>query len=187
MDGFDLLPPVLAVGVVVVRVHAHRTGPVQREHRDDVLETGGLHAAQQVAHRAAVELEHAESVSAREQFVRGRVVEREGVEIEIDPPPVRLDVVDGVTDDGEVPQSEEVHLQQADGLARRVVPAGDDGAVLGALPHGNRIHQRFGRHDDRAGVDAGVTDQALEPLGRLVDLRDVRVGVDEARTSTASL
>src|ERR687893_93968 len=58
VDGRDLLPPVLAVGVVVVRVRAHRAGPVERADRGDVVELGGGHAAQQVAHRPTVQLEH---------------------------------------------------------------------------------------------------------------------------------
>ena len=176
--GRDLLPAVLTVGVVVVGVHAHRAGAVQRQDGDDVLEAGGLHASQQIAHGAAVELEHAEGVAAREEFVGRRVVERQSVEVEIDPA-VGLDVLDRVTDDREVAQPQEVHLEQADGLTRRVVPAGDDRAVLRTLPHRDRVHQRLGRHDHRAGVHARVTDQAFETLRGLVDLRDVRVRVDE--------
>ncbi len=35
---------------------------------------------------------------------------------------VGLDVLQRVTDDGEVAQTQEVHLEQPDGLTRRVVP-----------------------------------------------------------------
>ncbi len=178
VNRLDLLPTVLAVGVIVVRVHAHRTRPVQGQDGDDVLEAGGLHTAEQIAHGAAVELEDAESVSARKQVEGRRVVERECVEVDVDAA-VGLDVVDGVADDGEVSQTQEVHLEQADGLARRVVPAGDDRAVLRTLPHRNGVGERLGGHDDRAGVHACVADQALEALGRLVDGRDVGVGVDQ--------
>ena len=75
VDRRDGLAAVLAVGVVVVGVHAHRAGPVQREHRDDVLEAGGLHPPKQIAHRTAVELEYAEGVAAGEQFVGRRIVQ----------------------------------------------------------------------------------------------------------------
>ena len=75
---------------------------------------------------------------------------------------------------------EEVHLQQADGLARRVVPAGDDRAVLRPLPQRDRLGQRLGAHDHRAGVHAGVADQALQAARGLVDGADVGVGVDQA-------
>ena len=178
VDRLDGLATVLAVGVVVVGVHAHRAGPVQRDDRDDVLEPGGLHAAQQVAHRPTVELEHAERVAAAEQLVGGRIVERDRVEVEVDAP-VGLDVLECVADDRQVPQPEEVHLQQADGLARRVVPAGDDRAVLRPLPQRDRVDERLGAHDHGAGVHARVADQALQAAGRLVDGPDVRVGVDE--------
>lgn len=178
MDRLDLLAPVLAVGVIVVRVHAHRAGAIQREHGHDVFEAGGLHAAQQIAHGAAVELEHAEGVAARQQLVGGRIVERQMIHIQIDAA-VGLDVVERVTDDGEVAQAEEVHLQQADGLTRRIVPAGDDGAVLGPLPHRDGVGERFGGHDDRAGVHTGVADQAFQSARGLVDLGDVGVAVDE--------
>ena len=84
VDRLDRLAAVLAVGVVVVGVQPHRTGPVERENRDDVLELGGLHAPQQVAHRAAVELEHAEGVAAAEQLVGGVVVERQRLQVDVD-------------------------------------------------------------------------------------------------------
>ncbi len=179
VDRLDRLPVVLAVGVVVVGVHAHGPRPVQRDDGDDVLEAGRLHPAQQVAHRPAVELEHAERVTTSQQFVGGRVVERHRVEVEFDAP-VGLDVLDGVTDDRQVAQPEEVHLQQADGLARRIVPAGDDGPVLRTPPQRNRLDERLGAHDHRAGVHAGVADQALQPARGLVDGPHVRVGVEQA-------
>ncbi len=179
MDRPDGLAAVLAVGVVVVGVHAHRAGAVQREHRDDVLEAGGLHAAQQIAHRSAVELEHPERVAAGEQFVGRRIVERQRLQHQVDSA-VGLDVLQRVADDRQVAQPEEVHLQQADGLARRVVPAGDDRAVLRPLPQRDRVDQRLGAHDHRAGVHAGVADQALQSAGGLVDGADVGVGVDQA-------
>ena len=179
VDGLDRLPAVLAVGIVVVGVHAHRAGAVQREHRDDVLEPGGLHAAQQISHRATVELEHTEGVPAGQQLVGRGVVQRQRLEHQVDTA-VGLDVGDRVADDRQVPQPEEVHLQQADGLARRVVPAGDDRAVLRALPQRDRVDQRLGAHDHRAGVHTGVADQALQPASGLVDGAHVGVGVDQA-------
>ena len=42
----------LAVGEVVVRVGPHRSGPVERQDRGDVLEAVGHHRAQQRRHRA---------------------------------------------------------------------------------------------------------------------------------------
>ena len=179
VNGLDLLQPVLSLRVVGMRIHAHRTRPVQRQHRDDVLKAGRAHQFQQIAHRGPVELEHPERVTARQQLVGFRVVQTQVIEIEIDAA-VGLDVLQRVTDDGEVAQTEEVHLQQADGLTRRVVPAGDDGAVLGAFPHRDGVDERLGTHDHRAGVHARVADQALQTAGGLVDGAHVRIGVDQS-------
>ena len=52
------------------------------------------------------------------------------------------DVLQGVGDDREVAQSQEVHLEQAQVLAGGVVELGDDGAVLQALHHGDDVGQR---------------------------------------------
>ena len=178
MDGGDRLPVVLAVGVVVVGVHAHRAGAVQREHCNDVAESRGLHTLEELTHRPAVELEHPEGVSPGEQLVGLGIIQRQRIQVEIHVA-VELEVVDRVADDREVAQPQEVHLQQADGLTRGVVPAGDDGAVLRALPHRDRLGQRLGRHDHRAGVHTGVADQPFEPQCGVVDLLDIGIGLDE--------
>ncbi len=179
MNRLDRLAAVLAVGVVVVGVHAHRAGAVQRQHRDDVVELGGLHAAQQIAHRPAVELEHAQGVAAAQQLIGGSVIQRDGFQVEVNSP-VGLDVIQGVADDRQVAQAQEIHLQQADGLTRRVVPAGDDGAVLRPLPQRNGLGQRLAAHDHRTRVHPGVADQAFQPTRGLVDGAHVGVGLDQA-------
>ncbi len=116
MDRLDRLAAVLPVGVVVVGVHAHRPRPVQRQHCDDVVELGGLHAAQQIAHRPAVELEHTQGVAAAQQLVGGPVVQRHRFQVEVNSP-VGFDVLQRVANDRQVAQAQEVHLQQTDGLA----------------------------------------------------------------------
>ncbi|CPU61170.1 Uncharacterised protein [Mycobacteroides abscessus] len=100
------------------------------------------------------------------------------VQVQIDTA-VGLDVVQGVADDREVAQAQEVHFQQADGLTRRIVPAGDDGAVLGTLPQRDGVGQRLRAHDDRAGVHTGVADQALQTKRCLVDVAHIRIGIDQ--------
>ncbi len=179
MDRLDGLPVVLAVGVVVVGVLAHRAGSIQRDDRDDVLEAGGLHAAQQVAHRAAVELEHAQCVAAAQQLVGRFVVQRQRLQVDVDSP-VGFHVVDRVADDRQVAQPEEVHLQQADLLAPLVIPARDHRAVLGALPQRDHVDQRFGAHDHGTGVHSGVADQPLQAQRGVVDGPHLGVGVDQA-------
>ena len=77
VDRLDRLATGLAAGVLVVGVHAHRAGPVERAHRADVGELVGAHRAQQGPHRPAVQLEDAEGVAALHQGVRRGVVEGE--------------------------------------------------------------------------------------------------------------
>ena len=176
MDRLDLLLAGLALGVVGVAVGAHRAGPVERDDRGDVLEVVGLHGTQQLTHRPAVELEDAERVAAAEQGVRGRVVEGEVLEHEVDVA-VGLDVVDGVVEHREVAQAQEVHLDQPERLAHRVVELGDDRAVLLALHDRHDVDQRLAAHDDAGGVHAPLADLAFEADGGVVDLADLGVAL----------
>ena len=165
----DLLEAVLAVREGEVHVHRQRPRAVQRQQGRDVLEAGRLELAHQRLHAGRVELEHAQRVAGRQHLVGGRVVHvaEEGrvVEVDLDPAVVG-DVAFGVGDDGEVAQPEEVHLQQADGLARPHLVLGDDLAVVGAQQR-DGLGQRLGADDDRGGVDAVLALQALEGLGGL--------------------
>ena len=176
----QLLLAVLAQREVGVRVDAHRARAVERERRRDVLEVVGLHQLEQRAHAAAVELEDAEGVAAREQVV-GRLVGHvlgQGVEVDV-LAAVDLHVVDGVVEDREVAQPEEVHLDQAERLAARVVELGDDLAVLQAAHDRDDVDERLAAHDDAGGVHAPLALEALEALGGLDDLLQVRLGGDE--------
>jgi len=127
----DLLKLVLAQGIVGVRVRTHRAGPVERTDRGDVLEVVGFHQAQQRPHRAAVELEDTQGVAASEQLVGDRVVQGLAQLVEVDlVTTVAPDVDQGIVQDGEVAQTQEVHLDQAQRLTARIVELGDDLAVL---------------------------------------------------------
>ena len=162
MDRCDRLQAVLPQCVVGVRVRTHRAGSVQRDDGRDVFEVVGLHEAQKRAHRPAVELENTESVTAGQQVVGGAVIEREVFEIEFFAT-VHADVVERVGDDREVAQPQEVHLDEAEGLTRRVVELGDDLAVLLAAHDRDDVEQRLGRHDDTGRVHAPLALQPLEP------------------------
>ena len=176
----QLLLAVLAQREVGVRVDAHRARAVERERRRDVLEAVGLHQLEQGAHAAAVELEDAEGVAPGQQVVGGLVghVLRQGVEVDV-LAPVALHVGDGVVEDGEVAQPEEVHLDQAEGLAARVVELGDDLAVLQPAHDRDDVDERLAAHDDAGRVHAPLALEPLEALGGLDDLLQVRLGGDE--------
>jgi len=163
--------------VVVVRVDAHRAGPIERPDGDDVLEAGRLHPAQQVPHRAALKLEHSERVTGGQCLEGLGVVQGQGDQVDVDTVVV-AHVGNGIAQNGEVAQTQEVHLQQADVLAGRIVPAGDDGAVV-THPHRDRVGKRLARHDHGAGVDARVANQSFQAARGFEDRGDVRVGLDE--------
>ena len=178
MDRLDLLQPVLAQRVVGVRVHAHRSRPVQRQDGRDVFEVVGLHEPQQAPHRTAVELEDTEGVSAGEQLVRGRVVECEVFEHEL-LAAVRGDVIECVIDDREVAQPQEVHLDQAERLAGRVVELRDDLAVLLALHDRDDVDQRLARHDHAGGVHAPLALEVLQAHGGVEDRLGLGIRLDQ--------
>ena len=92
---------------------------------------------------------------------------------------VGLDVVEGVVDDREVAQPEEVHLDEAEGLARRVVELRDDLAVL--LPPHDRddVDQRLARHDDAGGVHAPLALEVLEPDRGVEDRLGLGIRLDQ--------
>ena len=139
VDRLDRLAAVLAAGVLVVGVGTHRTGAVERADGGDVGEDVGLQGAQQRAHARAVELEDAERVAAAHQLVGRPVVEGQLLQhdrlVAVD-----LDVGQRVLEDPEVGQAEEVHLDESERLAHRVVELGDDGAVL--RPRHDRVRRR---------------------------------------------
>ena len=173
----DFLAAVLAVRVVPVGVHTHRARAVECQRRHNIFKARRLHALEQLLHTAGVQLENAQRIAAGEQVVDLGGIGVVGVEVlQVDfLAAVLLDVFQAVTNHGEVTQAQKVHLQQADGLARRIIPAGDVGAIGGALPHGDVVHEAHRGHNHRTGVHAGLPDHALQAAGGLVDLLDVRI------------
>ena len=75
----------------------HRPGPVERDHRDHVREPLGPEPTERLAHARGLQLKDAERPRLAQERVRLRVVEREGVEIDLDPPRL-LDEGDTVED-----------------------------------------------------------------------------------------
>ena len=90
----------IVVRLLVAELHGaigrdirHRAGTVERDERDDVLETVGVHFDQRLAHAGAFQLEHAHRLAAPEHFVGLSVVERNGGEIEAGVAPPRQTAV----------------------------------------------------------------------------------------------
>ena len=110
-----------------------------------------------------------ERVAAGEQLVGGLVVQRQAQQVEL-AAVVELDVLDRVVDDRQVAQAEEVHLQQPERLAGRVVELRDDRPVGVPAHQRDVVDDRLGRHDHAGGVHAGLPDQPLDALGGVDDL-----------------
>ena len=109
----DRLPAVLASGELGDVLH--RAGPVQGTQRDQVLEPGGPHLAQRLAHAARLELEHAGRVALGQHLVGAGVVQRQVLHRQPLPAGL-LDQLDRAVDHVQVAQPQEVHLQQAQRL-----------------------------------------------------------------------
>ena len=150
----------------------HRAGPVERAEGDQVLELGRLHLAQRLAHARRLELEHAGRLAAGEHLVGLAIVEGNRGDLE-----VAADERDRLVDHVEVPQAEEVDLQEAqvDDVAHREL--GHDLLVGALLLERHDVGQRPVGDDDAGGVDRVGADEALERPGEVDDLAHQRVGV----------
>ena len=176
MDRRHGLSAGLAVGVVGVAVRAHRARAVERDRGRDVFEAVRLHLAQQRPGAPAVELEHPERVAAPEDLVGLGVGHVLGQRLEVDVvAAVGAHVGDRVVEDGEVAQAEEVHLDQPERLAARVVELGDDLPVLFAAHDRDELDERLAAHDDAGGVDPPLAFEPLEAKRGGDDLLGLRV------------
>ncbi len=148
----------------------HRPRAVERDERDQVLELRRLDLAERVAHAARLELEDAERVAAREHVVGGLVVQRQAGEIaEVDTGRL-ADDADGLVDDVEVAQAQEVHLEQAERLdvAHRVLR--HELGVGALLLQRQVLEQRAVADHDAGGVDRVGAHETLERPRHVDDL-----------------
>jgi len=164
---------------VTVHVGRHRPRPVESDQGGHIVERGGGQGAHQRAHRPPFELEHAHRVALAEHEERRFVVEGDVVDVGTTSGR-NLDEVEGALDDGEIPQPEEVHLEQPEifdavhlvlghdwGVARIVVVRlALNGDILGKGQVGD---------DYRRGMDAVPPAQSFEPLGHVDDLFGIGV------------
>ena len=128
---------------------------------DDVVETVGTHLGQQVTHAGTFELENALGFPSLEQRVGRLVVERQFDRVDLGTV-CRTDVLDGLVQDGEVAEPEEVHLQQA-GLFDILVPPLGDHVLLAGDPLEGHVFLESFLADHHAGrVCASAAGQSLE-------------------------
>ena len=178
MDRHHGFTPVLAIGVVVVGIRTHRAGAVERQDRRDVLEVVRLHGTQERSHGTAIELEDAEGVAAGEELVGGAIFQMQGLQFDRRAA-IRDDVGQAIVQNGEVPQPQEVHLEQAERLTSPHVELGDDGTVLLPAPYRDDIEQWLATQDDAGRMHARLTLQAFQALRSLDDLTRIGIGIEQ--------
>ena len=170
-DVLHLLPAQLALDELLHHPDRERARAVEGVERRQLLEPRRLGAPQHVAHAARLELEDAVRASVAEQPEDLRVVERNRVEIEVDA--LHLERAQGVVDDRDGLQAEEVHLEQAETLDRLHVPLRRDFVAAGLVER-HELVDRHRRDDHAGGVHRSVAGQALEAAADIDDLPDLR-------------
>ena len=175
VDGCDFLRTVLPQRVIGVRVGAHGPRTVQRDGRGNVLEVVRAHELEQLAHGATVQLEHSQGLAAGQQIVGLLVVHVQVLQIEHETVTVEGDVLECVRDDREVPQPQEVHLDQAQALTRGVVELRDHLAVLLTAHQRNDVDERVRGHDHTGRVHTPLAFEPLQTLGGFEDLHGLRI------------
>ncbi len=173
MDIVGLLHAVLARAIG--RDVGHRTGPVERDQRDDVLETVGPHVEQRAPHAGAFQLEHADRFGARQKIVSLLVVERDVGEIDVDA--AALDQLAGNVEHGERFQAEEVELHQPRLLHPFHVELGDRHVGFRIAVERHQFGERAVADDDAGGVRRGVASEAFELARDVEGAFDHRIAV----------
>ena len=181
-------PSVLGVDELVDVFHRPRA--VERNHRGDVADVGGLELFDIALHTGAFQLENVGGVAGGQQLVGRSVVQRQGLQFDFDAP-ARAHQLDGLVQDGKAGEAEEVHLQQAEVGHRVHAELGHHhraGLVaLGRALQGHRVGQRLVGDQHAGGVGADVVDDALQPLRPVHQLADVVIAFDGALEFGADL
>ena len=128
----DRLPPVLAIDEVVHHARLQRPGAEQRHQGDDVLETVGAQALDQILHAAGFQLEHRGRFRRLQQFETGLVRQRNLGDIQRRLALClahRVDHLHRPVDDGQGAQAEKVELDQPGVLHIALVVLGDQAAA----------------------------------------------------------
>ncbi len=119
-----LAPLVHAMHPGVERPRAH-----QRVGNDQIFESIAPHVAKHVRRQRRLELEHADGAAGPEHPVGRRIVERDGIQIE-GRSAAFLDGAQGVVDDGERGETQEIHLEHAHLFQGGHVVLGDDDPLV---------------------------------------------------------
>ena len=141
----------------------HRSGAVEGDQRDDVLETVGPHFDEGLAHARAFHLEHADRLAASEHREGLRVVERDRAEVDRDA--AARDEVHRALQRRQRLEAEEVELDQSRRLDPLHVELGRRHRSLRVAIERHQFGQRPVADDDAGRMGRGVGIEPLEPLG----------------------
>ena len=149
--------------------HGSRT--VERNDCDQILDAVGLEPRQDVFHALTFKLEHALGISLGKQLVDLRVVDTDGVGVEIGviAPYLRFRVVDG----RQVGQRKEIHFEESQLLECRHGELCNHAAL--ALGQRHIVGNGFLRDHHARGMDARLTRHALDAHGVVEQLADMAV------------
>ena len=170
-----------AANEVFHHARAERPRPVERDGRDEVCEALRREVLHERRHAARLHLEHGARLALAEHLRCLLIYERYAVDIEC-LAAVLLDVLDGIRDDRERAQAEEVHLEQAELLDMILVVLRDERTVR----HGDRhvVRERMTRDHDARRVRRGMARQPLDlarEIHEAVDILVLLVGLAEVR------
>ena len=179
MDGFHGMVEPAAFDEFFRHTRVQRTRAVQGHEGDQVLHGLGRQAHNQTGHACTFQLEYALGVAGAEHVAHRLVFQRDVVQIHGFARRF-LDEAHGVGHDGQGPQAQEVHLQEAQFLDLILVILRCDHTVLAdafALDafvqlQRHQVDQRFRRNDDARRVGTRVAGQALDTLGNVDQVMD---------------
>ena len=151
----------------------HRTRPIQRDQRDDVLEAVGPHVDQRAPHALTFNLEHADHVAARQHLVAWRIVERQRRQIELDT--ALLQQLHRDVEHRQRLQAEKVEFHEARRLHPFHVELGHRHVGFRIAIERHEFAQRPIADHDAGGMGRGVPGQAFEALRDIEGARHHRI------------
>ena len=167
----DFLRMELVVDEARDGIHGARS--VEGDDSRQILDGLGLHVDADAGDTRRFQLEHAGSLALREHFEALRVVVADLLQVKARLVPADLPLC--VVDDGQVAQTEKIHLQKAQLLDGSHGELGHDGVVVASQRHVVR-HGIF-RNDHAGGVGGGVSGHALQGPGGVDELFHALVAV----------
>ncbi len=168
----DLLEAVLAADVG--RDVVHGPGPEEGHHGRQVVDRCGTQLLDVAPHARRLELEDAGRLAAGEELEGPRVVERDALEVDA-LAALLADEVDGLPQDGQVGEAQEVELEQPQGLHAVHLVLRHQRVRVGGTLEGHELRQRIAADDDAGGMRGGVAGHALQLAGDIDELVDAPI------------